>query len=223
MSADPSRVQTPHAQLKLGQLLNVAPSVQPQTVTEQPAEPARQIERDPATGRIIRGVAQDTNKYGTAGRPTLYTPDLCADLIAYFDIEPNREVMVVQHFGKDSSTETPKELPNDLPTLEGWCKKTGIHPSTVSEWAKQYPDFSEAITRAKAMQYHILVVNGLKGLYDARFAIFVATNITNLKSKSITEENGEKKIIVEHRDYVNERRIYEAETVDGSGTLHVRA
>lgn len=212
---DTSTVQTAHAQVPLNQLHN-----QPQT--NQPSPPTQGFEQDPANGRIVRGGPQETNKFDTAGRPSKYDPSLCEALIEYFNVEPNREVIITQRFGKDNITETPKELPNDLPTLEGWCQKTGIHPSTVSEWVKQYPEFSEAITRAKAYQYHILVSNGLKGLYDARFAMFIATNLTKLKNKSITEETGERKVIVEHRNY-GRSDIIDAETVDSANTIPVRA
>lgn len=45
-----------------------------------------QLERDPETGRITKGVAQDTNKNGTVGRPTVITDEVLQKLAYVFGL-----------------------------------------------------------------------------------------------------------------------------------------
>ena len=111
------------------------------------------------------------------GRPTLYDPKYCTEIVAYFDVEPYREV---QRENKNGQVTFVKEA-NELPTLAGFAAKLGIARETLFHWGKAHPNFFNAVTRAKAMGERILVTNALLGLYNPQFAVFVAKNYTNMR------------------------------------------
>lgn len=120
-------------------------------------------------------------KKHAGGRPTKYRNELCASLIRFFDIEPviYKDVTITSKDGATVEKTIPEAAP--LPFFEDWCWSVGISKDTMCEWVKKYPEFSDAYTRAKALQKKILVVNGLEGRYDAKFAIFTAKNITDMR------------------------------------------
>ena len=123
------------------------------------------------------------------GRPTLYRPEYCDMLIEYFDIEPTREVtrQIVNKAGE--VVELVQTVPNDLPTLAGFCCKIHVHRDTLQEWAKVHPSFSVAIKHAKEHQERILVSNGITGFYDKTFAIFTAKNLISWRDKTEVEHD----------------------------------
>src|SRR3990167_9869523 len=125
------------------------------------------------------------------GRPTKYDPKYCEEILKYFDIEPHFETPVITTYKDGTTKEEVKFIPSDLPTLAGFAKQIGVHRDTLNQWEKAHKEFSDAIKKAKACQEHILVTNGLKGLYSPAFAIFTAKNVINWKDKTETEHSGE--------------------------------
>ncbi len=127
--------------------------------------------------------------YLPIGRPTLYRPEYCQELIEFFDLEPYREITKVHQRTGNEYTE---RIANNLPSLVGFAAKIGISRMTIQNWGKKYPDFLYAVTRAKACAEHILVTNALLGLYNAQFSIFVAKNYTDLRDvqevKDLTDD-----------------------------------
>ena len=127
--------------------------------------------------------------YLPIGRPTLYRPEYCQELIECFDIEPYREITRVHQRTGNEYTE---RIANILPSLVGFAAKIGVSRMTIQNWGKKYPDFLYAVTCAKACAEHILVTNALLGLYNAQFSIFVAKNYTDLRDvqevKELTDE-----------------------------------
>ena len=113
-----------------------------------------------------------------SGRPTMYRPEFCQQLLDYFDVEPYIELA---RSDKKSGHEYTQRVANSLPTLAGFAAKVGVSVQTLHNWGKAHPGFFDATTRAKAIAEDILVTNGLLGLYDARYAIFVAKNYTDLR------------------------------------------
>ncbi len=123
------------------------------------------------------------------GRPSKYDPKYCEEIIAYFDIEPNYEKELNHVTAKGSEWTDYKKWANSLPTFLGFAKQIGVNGDTLVEWAKVHKDFSAAYNRAKDLQKWFLIENGLNGLYNPQFAIFVAKNITDMKDKSEVEQN----------------------------------
>lgn len=132
------------------------------------------------------------------GRPSKYKRQYCEDIIKFFDVEPwqMREVVVTLRSG--ATVEKDVRYPARLPTLERFAHSIDVNDDTLVEWAKaadedgklKHPEFSAAYARAKALQKDILVENGLQGLYNGPFAIFVAQNFTDMKQKEEHEHTG---------------------------------
>lgn len=160
------------------------------------------LQRDGKTGRITKGVAQDTNKNGTAGAPTKYSLDLCEEMIEFFSIDKKKKEIIKEQitkgkYGENISREW-KYFANDTPFFQAFARKIKVDYSTLFAWAHDkkkdkdgkptsellHPEFSEAYNTCKQLQYEFLVDNGLQGLYPPASFIFVAKNITNLKDVS---------------------------------------
>jgi len=112
------------------------------------------------------------------GRPTLYKPEFCQEIVAYFDIEPYREV---ERFNEKTEKFYFVREANRPPTIGGFARKIGVSRKTLYAWAKSYPDFEDAMGRCQAIIEDILVTNGLLGLYDSRLTIFAGKNYTGLR------------------------------------------
>lgn len=134
-------------------------------------------------------VARHLRTQRMTGRPTKYDRAFCDELIAYFlRWEPYKTVNTMLG---------PKEIPNDLPTLAGFAIQIGVHRDTIHEWAEgkdedgklNHPEFSDAIKKAKTIQEHYLVTNGLRGNFDKTFSIFFAKNVLGWKDVQHVEQN----------------------------------
>jgi len=168
-------------------------------------------------GRITRGVPQDTNKNGTAGRPTKYDPKFPEELILFFNIPPNFE-RELDHYDKGEVKWTDvKLMTNKLPTFLKFAEKIGVADYTLQRWAEEiypdnfenkelrgrsvYPEFCVAYARAKEFQKYFIIENGLNGLYNPQFAIFVAKNITDMKDKQEQDVNVKGELVIKQISY----------------------
>ncbi len=130
------------------------------------------------------------------GRPPKYKKKYVKELLDFFDIEPGFDVEVENSKGVMQSVRHAA----DFPTKEAFACKIGVHRDTLKEWAKvtnedgtlKYPDFSAAYKRAEMYQNKILIQNGLKGGYQANFAIFTAKNVLGWRDKMDMEHSGSK-------------------------------
>ncbi len=119
-----------------------------------------------------------------AGRPTKYRKRYCKEIVEFFNREPYTEVEVVTTDKKSGRKYINEELrPAILPTMERFSFNIGVDTDTLVEWTKVHPEFSAAVTRAKHLQKDILIANGLAGLYNSGFAVFVSKNLTDLRDK----------------------------------------
>ena len=162
--------------------------------------------KDPKNGQIIKGVAQDTNKNGTAGRPTEYYPELCQEMIAFFDVEPYEKIIIEEQIrentekGTRSETKKYKLVASKLPTFIAFARSKDIHYATLNRWTKErvsdevdaplkYPEFYEAYNTCKEMQKDFLIQNGLQGTSPSSAFIFVAKNLTDMVDRQLVEHD----------------------------------
>lgn len=117
------------------------------------------------------------------GRPTKYRTEYCKAIIDYFNIPATYKAKktYITESGREFIEEI--ERPNSLPTMEGFACTIRVNVDTLHQWRKDYPEFSEAYTHAKALQKDILIQNGIRGLYNPQFAIFVAKNCTDMREQ----------------------------------------
>jgi len=108
--------------------------------------------------------------------PSKYRPELCDELLEFFDIPHSRVIKTVTTGKGDFGKVEEKEVANDLPHFVTFAQKIGVSVETLNAWTKTYPEFSEAYSKAKLINERMLASNALKGLYNATFAIFMAKN-----------------------------------------------
>lgn len=134
------------------------------------------------------------------GRPTKYKPEYCQMLIDHFSILTEREVEL-PHYNPDGSIKwvDKKTECNDLPCFHEFADKIGVEEGTMLDWCKVHTKFRQAYTRAKKLQKFFLIKNGLKGNYNANFAIFCAKNITDMSDR-IEVDNRQVNVNVDERD-----------------------
>jgi hypothetical protein len=125
------------------------------------------------------------------GRPTKYKPEYCDEIIAFFDIEPYREVSDVYTYKDGTTKETKRLVANDLPFISSFAFKIGVSTETLHEWSRVHPEFSVALKRAKQLQESMLATNGLMNTYAQPFAIFTAKNIAGWRDKTEVESKSE--------------------------------
>lgn len=157
------------------------------------------------------------------GRPTKYKPEYCQKLIDFFDKEVYEDVKL-PHYGKDGSLkwEDIKRMPNKLPTIVDFAKSIKVGTNTVRDWKrKKHPSYQEAFSvayaYAKELQKNFIIQNGLQGLYNPGFAIFVAKNITDMKDVQENKHTGGLTIKIEDYGRNSNNPTTKAEGVPQSG------
>jgi len=84
----------------------------------------------------------------------------------------------------------PISFPTDFPTFQGFANSIEVNGDTLVEWSKIHQDFSAAYSRAKELQEHIWLTNGMNNLYNSQFAQFFGKNCLGYKDKNETEISG---------------------------------
>jgi len=131
----------------------------------------------------------------TMGRPTVYKPEYCQELLDYFSIPAYNILEVRDNAGNVKEV---KPIPNLFPTLARFACNIGVTRETLHDWATKenedktlrYPDFSYAYKKAKEYQEANLVEGALSGAYAQAFAIFTSKNVLGWKDKTEQELTG---------------------------------
>lgn len=129
------------------------------------------------------------------GAPSKYKPDYCKRIVDFFSVEPYRLVeteRMEEHFKNGTLKKKlvrKRPMPNKLPTLFRFADSIKVDVSTLDNWCKSYPDFFRAFTRAKEMQKEFLISLGLAGVTPPAAFAFVASNITDMRSRGIMSDD----------------------------------
>ncbi len=112
-------------------------------------------------------------------------------MIKFFDVEPYEQIEL-PHYDKEGNIKWKdfKRMPNRLPTLRNFAKEIKVDYSNVYRWIKKHKEFRHAFTQAKLIRKWFLIENGLQGMYNPAFAMFVAKNITNMRDVKGVEVSG---------------------------------
>lgn len=145
-----------------------------------------------AHGRAVE--VEVKKKTGPKG-PSKYYPELCQEIIDFFDIEEFKTIKIVTTGKNDYCKEEEVEVANPLPHLIDFARKIGVNPGTISEWAKKYPEFSDALKEAKEINERMLTNNALKSLYNPTFSIFMAKNKFGWRDEQHIKTNGPSTVI----------------------------
>lgn len=72
---------------------------------------------------------------------------------------------------------------NIFPTIEGLALKLGVSVRTLYGWEAEYPEFLQTMDEIRSTQKDLLITNGLRGVYNTRFAIFLLKANHNMSEK----------------------------------------
>jgi hypothetical protein len=125
-----------------------------------------------------------------AGKTT-FKPEYCDMIIEHFRVQPSSTKKKVSYY-PDGAVKSEEEIPIgvDFPTFQGFADKIGVHVDTLHKWKDDNAEFSEAYARAKQLQEHIWLINGMNNLYNSQFAQFFGKNCLGYKDKTETEITG---------------------------------
>jgi hypothetical protein len=118
------------------------------------------------------------------GRPTKYRKEYCQAIIEWFSGESFEKGLKTITTKKGTVIEEEVILPGKLPLFERFAESIGVSCETLVVWSNKHKEFLTAYTRAKQLQKSFLIENGVAGLYNPQFTIFVAKNVTDMKDKS---------------------------------------
>ena len=124
------------------------------------------------------------------GRPTKYRDKYVQTMEDYFNREP---------FTEEHTKKGVIRVPCSFPMFSGFAAMIGVDNDTIINWTKyknqdgslKHPDFFGAYKRAKDCQEHILINNGLLGLYKSSFAIHTAKNVLGWRNNPKTKHSGD--------------------------------
>lgn len=73
------------------------------------------------------------------------------------------------------------KLQATIPTVQWYANHCWIHRSTVYDWCKKYPDFSDMVEHVKCVQTEKLINGWLSRRYNVRFVILLLFSSGYLK------------------------------------------
>lgn len=116
-----------------------------------------------------------SDKKPKMGRPSKYDPKYIEEMRAFF----NRDYTQKKH-GKTEAC--------DFPSIARFAVNIGVNKTTIYEWAKNHPEFSNALKECQEIQEDIIVNNSLKGTYNGSFAQFLLKNNYGYRDKQEVEQ-----------------------------------
>jgi hypothetical protein len=123
------------------------------------------------------------------GRPSKYRPELCADLIKFF----NRPLYITKKHKEWVGGELKiieDDVPNKTPWLVDWCLEHKISIDLPQDWSKAHPEFLRALNTAKKIQERFLAELGIKGDHNAFMTFQALKNVAGWRDKTETEVTG---------------------------------
>lgn len=155
------------------------------------------------------------SREGIGGRPTLYDPDYCQQMLDYFSVPPYEE-KIIERFDKFGNKQSiVAEVATDCPNFSGFCAKIGIGRRTLYEWTSKHAEFSRTYEKCKELQINWIITNGNKGLIEKTFGLFMAKYATGYRENAPPEKPEElKEAKVVHSDLEERKKILLGESND---------
>lgn len=124
-------------------------------------------------------------------RPTKYNTRFIARIDDYLATRQDEEYQLVKTDGEKSTTFENKVRVR-LPTIEGFAQFIDVNKTTLYEWEKLYPKFSNALEKIREEQRKRLLDNGLSGDYNPVIAKLVLSANHGMAERSeLTGPNGQ--------------------------------
>ncbi len=160
------------------------------------------------------------NKTQKVGRPTGFQPEYIDMAWEYINkiVSRNEEeeiidTRVVEEFGdlqKEKKTYK-KKVNTTFPTIEGLALYLGVNNKTILDWAKVFPEFSEAVEKINEIQKNNIIERTSRGDYNVGIAnlILSANHGMAIKTENLNKNIDED--IDKLSDEELEKQIQESE------------
>ena len=120
---------------------------------------------------------------GEGGRPYTYKNSYCKIALEYFNEPMMVKKVRQQATGSGKVVDVEYEVPRMFPSMAGLARRLKCSKDTVYRWAKENPDFSDALNECRAIQEELLTAMSLGGDWHAGFAKFLMINNHGYKDK----------------------------------------
>ena len=123
------------------------------------------------------------------GRPTKYLEDMPTKAHEYVDscLDEYDEFHKTRGEKSDSFDRLVRV---NLPTMPGLALHLGVRKSTLYEWAKIYPEFSDALEYLSEKQEQMLIKGSISGDYNPMIAKLVLATNHGYREKSDVTSDG---------------------------------
>ena len=115
-----------------------------------------------------------------AGRPSKYKVEYNKKVLDYLEKNKDSEKMMVSGGSK---------LTVKLPTIEGFAVYIGVNKTSLFEWKKLYPIFSNSLELIKSEQMKRLLNSGLSGDYNSTIAKLILSSNHGMREKTEIEHD----------------------------------
>lgn len=123
------------------------------------------------------------------GRPTKYTENMPERVLEYLK-ECQDEYDEFHKTRGEKSDSFERVLTVKLPTTYGFAKFIGVDETTIYEWEKNHPLFSQSLDKIKAEQRQRLLQKGLSGEYNPVIAKLILSANHDMREKSDMTTDG---------------------------------
>lgn len=123
------------------------------------------------------------------GRPTKYNEEMLIKANEYIEscVDEYEEFHKTRGEKSDSYDRLVRV---NLPTMPGLAMHLGVRKSTLYEWAKIYPDFSDALEYLIEKQEQMLMKGGMSGDYNPVIAKLVLASNHGYREKTDVTTDG---------------------------------
>lgn len=127
-----------------------------------------------------------------SGRPNEYKDEYVVKAAEYLLANKDTEEVI----------STGLKLRVKLPTIEGFAVFIDVNKTSLYEWEKQHPLFSNALDKIRIEQKRRLLNKGLSGDYNSTIAKLILSSNHGMRERSEVEQNlkGEAKINIVRPD-----------------------
>lgn len=151
---------------------------------------------------MVSQLIQNSNitEMAEVGRPTKYLEEYINKVDEYLELHQDIEQEKVGMRNEEKGYEKIEYiLKVDLPTVEGFALFLGVNKTTLYEWEKNHPEFSNALDKIRTEQQMRLINEGLAGNYNPTIAKLILSSNHGMREKTdqdITSNGKELKTIV---------------------------
>lgn len=117
------------------------------------------------------------------GRPSEYKEEYIDKADEYLAICQDEDKKVIKQSSEKYEMYDNK-LKVHLPTIEGFALFLNVNKTSLYEWEKIHPDFSNALSKIRTEQQKRLIDNGLSGDYNSTIAKLILSANHGMREKS---------------------------------------